>query len=72
MTGYGRGEAADSICRVIVEIKTVNNRYCDIQIRIPRLLSSLENRIREQVQKRLYRGKIDIYVTYEVTGAGSM
>lgn len=72
MTGYGRGEAVDSICRMIVEIKTVNNRYCDIQIRIPRLLSSLENRIREQVQKSLYRGKIDIYVTYEVTGADAM
>ncbi|MDW7657037.1 MAG: YicC/YloC family endoribonuclease [Bacillota bacterium] len=65
MTGYGRGEAADADRRITVEIKSVNNRYCDIQIRMSRVLSALEARIREMAAGRVARGKIDIYITYE-------
>ena len=65
MTGYGRGEASDANRRVTVEIKSVNNRYCDIQIRLPRVLAALEARARELVADKTARGKIDVYVAYE-------
>jgi uncharacterized protein (TIGR00255 family) len=65
MTGYGRGEAADADRRITVEIKSVNNRYCDVQIRMPRVLSALEARAREMAASRVARGKIDVYITYE-------
>ena len=65
MTGFGRGEAFDTDRRVSVEIKSVNNRYSDIQIRIPRILAPLENRIREEIGRQAARGKIDVFVNYE-------
>jgi uncharacterized protein (TIGR00255 family) len=65
MTGFGRGEAVSDGRRFLVEIRTVNNRYSDIQVRMPRALASLEARVREAVAARVNRGKIDLYVTYE-------
>jgi len=65
MTGYGRGEATGEDRRIIVEIKTINNRYCDIQIRIPRILAALENRIREEIGRQVSRGKIDVFINFE-------
>lgn len=65
MTGYGRGEAVRSERRIVVEIKSVNSRYCDLQVRMPYTLSALETRIREMISERLARGKIDVFVTYE-------
>lgn len=65
MTGYGRGEAADGERRVIVEIKSVNNRYCDIQTRLPRSLAGLESRVREQIGQRVTRGKIDVFISID-------
>lgn len=64
MTGYGRGEYAADDRRVAVEIKSVNNRYGDIQVRLPRVLNALESRIRDMVTLRLARGKIEVGVTY--------
>lgn len=65
MTGFGRGQLvlADRKCNI--EIKSINSKYCDIQIRLPKILNGLENRIRESVTKRLNRGKIDVFVYYE-------
>ena len=71
MTGFGRGESASENRRVTVEIKSINNRYCDIQIRMPRVLASLENRVREQVGKRTSRGKIDLTIGYEDSSSES-
>jgi uncharacterized protein (TIGR00255 family) len=65
MTGYGRGETSDADRRIVIEIKTINNRYCDIQIRMPRILAALENKIREMTATRIARGKIDLTVIYE-------
>ena len=65
MTGFGRGEAVSDGRRFLVEIRTVNNRYSDIQVRMPRSLAALETRVREAVASRVARGKIDLYVTYE-------
>ncbi len=65
MTGFGRGEATSPGRRVTVEIRSINNRYCDIQIRLPRLIGPLETRIRQSVAARLARGKIDVFVSHE-------
>lgn len=65
MTGFGRGQAVMPDRKCTVEIKSINSKYCDIQVRLPRILNVIENRIRETVTKTLHRGKIDIYVFYE-------
>ncbi|MBR2751972.1 MAG: YicC family protein [Clostridiales bacterium] len=71
MTGYGRGEATYTTRRYVVEIKSVNNRFCDVQIRIPRGYIVLENKIRERISDKLLRGKIDVFVTIEDVGDGN-
>jgi len=68
MTGYGKGEAECDGLTVSVEIKTVNHRYADISVKLPRSFMSLENVLRKHVAKSLKRGKVDIYVNYELTG----
>ncbi len=65
MTGFGRGQAVSADRKCTVEIKTINSKYCDIQIRLPKVLNGLENRIRESAAKTLIRGKIDIFVNFE-------
>ncbi|HBP37935.1 MAG TPA: YicC family protein [Clostridiales bacterium] len=64
MTGYGRGEFATDDRRVTVEIKSINNRYCDVQIRLPRVLNALEGKVRDLVTNRLARGKIEVSIAY--------
>lgn len=71
MTGYGRYEAENEESRLTVEIKSVNHRYCDVSIRIPRNLNAYENEIRKQVKNAVSRGKIDIYITYESSSGNS-
>jgi len=63
MTGYGRGECEEFGRSFIVEIKTVNHRYSDISIKLPRQLSYLEDNIRKLVLSCISRGKIDVYVS---------
>lgn len=70
MTGYGRFEAENEDSRLIVEIKSVNHRYCDISIRLPKKLNAFENDIRRQVKESVSRGKIDVYITYESSRQG--
>lgn len=65
MTGFGRGEYREDGREFGVEIKTVNHRYSDVFIKMPRQLSFLEDRVRDLAGKRLSRGKIDIYISYE-------
>lgn len=64
MTGFGRGEISQDGKEFTVEIKTVNHRYSDIFIKIPRQISFLEDRVRELVGKGISRGKIDVFITY--------
>ena len=71
MTGYGRAEATYATRRYLVEIKSVNNRFCDISVRMPRGYAVLETKIREKITERLVRGKIDIFVTIEDVGDGN-
>ena len=69
MTGFGRGAANGDDFTVAVEIKTVNNRYLDLHFRLSQELTSLETSIRRQVSARLSRGRVDINLNFERTGA---
>lgn len=65
MTGFGRGEAADEKRRITVEIKSVNNRFLDLSMKMPRKCNPLEAKIREELKKYLQRGKVDLFITCE-------
>ena len=65
MTGYGHCEYTENDITFTVEIKTVNHRYSDIFLRIPKQISSLEEQVRSLINDRIHRGKIDVYINYE-------
>ncbi len=65
MTGFGRGEFERKNRKITVEMKSVNHRYCDVNVKMPRKLGFLENEVRSLVKQRLSRGKIDLYISYE-------
>lgn len=65
MTGFGRYEIATQERKIVVEIKAVNHRYCDISIKMPKKLGFFETGIRSVLKKYIQRGKIDIFITYE-------
>ena len=67
MTGYGKGYLNVGNREYQVEIKSVNHRYLDISIKIPKMLSYLEEDIKKQISKRIKRGKVDVYITFENT-----
>jgi uncharacterized protein (TIGR00255 family) len=60
MTGFGRAEGNTSLGKVVVESRSVNHRYCDINIKLPKRLSLFENRIKEIIRSQVSRGRIDI------------
>jgi uncharacterized protein (TIGR00255 family) len=65
MTGFGRYEVSSEDKKIIVEMKAVNHRYCDISIKMPKKLSFFEAGIRNVLKKYIQRGKVDIFITYE-------
>ena len=71
MTGFGRGEHQEEGKEFLVEIKTVNHRYCDIFIKMPRQISFLEDKVRELISKGLSRGKIDVFISFDNYGDDS-
>jgi len=70
MTGYGHYEYQDEEIRMNVEIKTVNHRYCDAYIRMPRQLNCFEDKVRALITGRIARGKIDVCIKWENIGEG--
>ncbi len=68
MTGFGRGAANGDDFAVAVEIKTVNNRFLDIHLRVTQELSAIETIIRRRVGDRLSRGRVDLNINFERTG----
>ncbi len=60
MTGFGRAEGNTSLGKVVVESRSVNHRYCDINIKLPKRLSLFENRIKDIIRSQVSRGRIDI------------
>ena len=60
MTGFGRGEGDTTLGKVGVESRSVNHRYCDINIKLPKRLSLFENRIKEIIRSQVSRGRVDV------------
>ncbi|MGI8788622.1 MAG: YicC/YloC family endoribonuclease [Pyrinomonadaceae bacterium] len=67
MTGFGRGAIAAENFAASVEIKTVNNRFLDINLRLANELQTLEANLKRSIQNRLSRGRVDVFVNYERT-----
>lgn len=65
MTGFGRYEYADASRKITVEVKSVNHRYLDVNIKMPKKLNFFESAIRTLLKEYIERGKVDIYITYE-------
>ncbi len=65
MTGYGKGECNDGKRVITAEIKTINNRYCDINIKTPRHLRFFEDNIRKILKNSVQRGRIDVYINID-------
>ena len=68
MTGFGRGEASSKGCYWVVELRTVNNRYLDINIKSPRRFMSWEERIKKEISSYHIRGRVDVYVSINDEG----
>ncbi len=64
MTGYGRSERQENNRKVIVEISAINHRYCDLNIKLPRTLASLEEKVKEVIKQKIIRGKLEVSVFY--------
>ena len=67
MTGFGRGQYEDENFSVTVEMKTVNHRYNEVAIRLPRFLNPLEDKIRKTILKTVNRGRIDVFINADYT-----
>ncbi len=71
MTGFGRGAFSGEAFGVTVEIKTVNNRYLDVHLRLGQELSAIEMIVRKRVSARLSRGRVDLNINFDRTGAAT-
>ena len=65
MTGFGRAEASDENRKITIEVKAVNHRYLDVNMKMPKKLSMFESSIRSVLKEYVERGKVDIFITYE-------
>ncbi len=72
MTGYGRGEAVCHGRGIVIEIRSVNNRYLDCNIRMPRTYTFAEEPMKALIQKATTRGKVDVYVTMDQATANDV
>lgn len=68
MTGYGRCERIGETKKITVELKSVNHRFSDYNIKVPRQYGFLEDKVRQYLSTRIARGKIDVYVSLENIG----
>ncbi len=65
MTGYGKANLSKQEREYQVEIKSVNHRYLDISVKMPRVLSYLEEAVKKEISSQVKRGKIDVFITFE-------
>lgn len=65
MTGFGRCEVSEGSRKITVEMKSVNHRYLDVSIKMPKKLNFFEAAIRSELKNYIQRGKVDIFITYE-------
>ena len=71
MTGFGRCEISNDIYRLSVEVKSVNSRFLDLNIKMPKKFNALEADIRNTIKEFISRGKVDLFITYEEFSEGS-
>ena len=69
MTGFGRGEAENEGRRYTVEIRSVNHRFLDISIKMPKVLSKFESSVRNVMKEYLERGKVDVFISFYNTAS---
>jgi len=72
MTGFGRCELSEGLRKVTVELKSVNHRYLDLNIKMPKKFNVFENRIRDVIKEYANRGKIDLYISFQDLSEGSV
>ena len=72
MTGYGRGEGAYEGVNITVELRSVNNRYLDCSVKMPRTYIFAEEALKERVQNKVNRGKVDVFVNITHTGGEAL
>ena len=72
MTGYGKGQHTENDRKFTIEIRSVNNRYNDITIKLPRFLNPFEERIRKQLAMTISRGKVEVFVQFETFAAADV
>ena len=65
MTGFGKSNIQENLREYQVEIKSVNHKYCDVNIRMPKNISYLENEVRKAIVTKVSRGKIDVFITFD-------
>ena len=65
MTGFGRSEVTEGQRKYVVELKSVNNRYLDINIKMPKKFNAFEAAIRSELKNYMKRGKVDVFISYE-------
>lgn len=68
MTGFGSSKAVEAGLKVSVEIRSLNHRFCEIMVKLPRAYISLDERIREEVRKRIARGHVEVFVNIDDEG----
>ena len=69
MTGYGRARATRNLRDITVEIRSVNNRYLDCTVKMPRMYAFAEDAVKARVQKAVSRGKVDVYISVDASAA---
>ena len=69
MTGYGRGEAVVHGRTITVEVRSVNNRYLDCTVKLPRVYVFAEDAVKQHVQQAVSRGKVDVFITVDASAA---
>ena len=69
MTGYGRAREVRNKRDITVEVRSVNNRYLDCTVKMPRMYSFAEDAVKQCVQKAISRGKVDVFITVDASAA---
>ena len=69
MTGYGRARETLNRRDITVEVRSVNNRYLDCAVKMPRMYAFAEDAVKQRVQRAVSRGKVDVFITVDASAA---
>lgn len=72
MTGYGRAVQTFENREITVEIRSVNNRYLDCSVKLPRVFGFAEDSVKAKVKEEISRGKVDVFISVNVTAGSDM